>query len=92
MWSGDGTDAQCLSASVLHCVSLMEINDFINNECERLNHTKMTVLGVSSLSRPVAFSSLCVSHLFTVNVYLDFPVSRIQKFNCNSFQSGSNLM
>lgn len=44
----------------------MEINDFINNECERLNHTEMTVLGVSAPIRPVAFTSLCVSLLFTL--------------------------
>lgn len=58
---------QTLSAWVLCCASLMEINDYINNECERLNHTKMTVLGVPARIRPVGFTSLCVSHLFTLS-------------------------
>lgn len=52
----------------------------------------MTVLGVSEHIRTVAFTSLCISHLFTLNVYLDFPVSWIEKFNCNSFKSDSNWM
>lgn len=62
-WSGDWTD------SVSECF-IVEINDFINNGCERLNHTKMTVLGVSARSRPVVLPSVLLTYLLWMSIWI----------------------